>query len=98
MEARNGGYYVAGTRISLDSIAYSVRRGEDIDEILANFPALESGDKVEAVVAMIRAYPREVNAYLAESERLWEEGPKQNPPSLVEKLRKYRKERDLRSA
>ena len=28
VEERNGGYYAAGTRISLDSVVYSFERGE----------------------------------------------------------------------
>jgi len=28
VEQRNGGYYVAGTRVSLDSIVYAFLRGE----------------------------------------------------------------------
>lgn len=42
VEIRNHGYYPAGTRISLDSIAYAVRRAKTIEEILVDFPALAS--------------------------------------------------------
>lgn len=42
IEASGDGYHLAGTRISLDSIAYAVSRGETIEEILADFPALQS--------------------------------------------------------
>jgi hypothetical protein len=34
VEQRNQGYYVAGTAISLDSVAWAVKRGETADEIL----------------------------------------------------------------
>jgi hypothetical protein len=39
MEQRNGGYYVAGTRVSLDSVVYGFLRGESpvvLDYSLAN--------------------------------------------------------------
>ena len=30
VEQRNGGYYVAGSRVSLDSVVYAFRRGESL--------------------------------------------------------------------
>jgi uncharacterized protein (DUF433 family) len=98
VECRGSGYYVAGTRISLDSIAYALRRGETDEDILADFPALESRQKLQGVIAFIQAHPSEINAYLAENAQRWEDARKLNPPDLVEKARKYRKERDLKSA
>jgi len=53
VEERNRGYYIAGTRISLDSIAYALKRGETADEILADFPALKSRQKLEGAIAFI---------------------------------------------
>jgi uncharacterized protein (DUF433 family) len=35
---RDGGYYVAGTRISLDSIVHAFQCGESPEEILRSFP------------------------------------------------------------
>jgi uncharacterized protein (DUF433 family) len=52
VEIRNGGYYLAGIRISLDSVAYSLRRGETVEEILDNFPALSSREKLEGVPSL----------------------------------------------
>ena len=40
VERRNGGYYVKGTRVSLDSIVYSFQDGESLESIRQNFPAL----------------------------------------------------------
>ena len=37
IEIRNGGYYVAGTRISLDSVVYLFRDGESPEGILRGF-------------------------------------------------------------
>jgi uncharacterized protein (DUF433 family) len=39
-EQRNGGYYVSGTRVSLDSIVYAYRLGESAESIRQNFPSL----------------------------------------------------------
>jgi uncharacterized protein (DUF433 family) len=98
IEMRNDSYYIAGTRISLDSIAYAVRRGETMDEILTDFPAIESRQKLERAIAFIEAHPKEIESYLAQNAQRWEEARKLNPPDLVEKAQKYRAEKGLKSA
>jgi len=40
VEPRNGGYYLKGTRVPLDSIVYSVKDGESPETIRQNFPSL----------------------------------------------------------
>ena len=40
IEERNGGYYVAGTRISLDSVVYMFRDGRSPAEIQQGYRAL----------------------------------------------------------
>jgi len=40
IEERNGGYYVAGTRISLDSVVYRFRAGDSPDEIREQYDLL----------------------------------------------------------
>ena len=98
VEERNRGYYVAGTRISLDSIAHALNRGETADEILADFPTLKSRQKLEGAIAFIKAHPKVIEAYLAEGAQAWEEARKLNPPELVERARRYRARRDPKSA
>ncbi len=98
VDARNHGYYVAGTRISLDSIAYALRRGETAEEMLADFPALCSRNKLDGAIAFIEAHPAAVDAYLTEKTERWERARKLNPPELVEKVRRHREGRGLRSA
>ena len=41
IEQRDGGYYVAGTRISLDSVVYSFREGQSPEAIQEDFPLLK---------------------------------------------------------
>ena len=41
IEERNGGYYVAGTRISLDSVVYSFNEGQSPEAIQEDFPLLK---------------------------------------------------------
>ena len=91
IERRNEGYYIVDTRISLASVAYALRRGETVEDIEADFPAIASHEKLEAVIAFIQGHPREVEAYLMEVTRRWDEARKQNPPELTEKARAYRK-------
>ena len=98
LEARGESYYVAGTRISLDSVACSFRRGETADAIFANFPALRSRDKLERVIGFIESHPREIDAYLEDKLRKWDQMRRRNPKVLVEKARKFREGRGLKSA
>ena len=98
IEARGQGYYLAGTRISLESVAHALNRGESVEEVLADFPAIESRHRLEGAIAFIKAHAREVEAYLADSNRAWEEARKSNPPELVERVRRYRALRDSKSA
>ncbi|MGO4883070.1 MAG: DUF433 domain-containing protein [Bryobacteraceae bacterium] len=98
IEASGDGYHLAGTRISLDSIAYAVSRGETIEEILADFPALQSRQTLEGAVDFVRSHPKEIGVYLAEQSSNWDHAREANPPDLAEKARRYRKERDLKPA
>ena len=41
VEQRHGGYYVAGTRISLDSVVYSFNEGQSPEAIREDFPSLK---------------------------------------------------------
>jgi uncharacterized protein (DUF433 family) len=98
VEQRYQGYYVAGTAISLDSVAWAVKRGETADEILADFPAIGSRQRLEAVIAFVNSHPREIEAYLTAGARAWEEARKLNPRELVEKARRFRESRTPKSA
>ena len=40
IELRNGAYYVAGSRVSLDSVVHAFRRGETAETICQNFELL----------------------------------------------------------
>ena len=41
IEERHGGYYLAGTRISLDSVVYSFNEGQSPEAIQEDFPSLK---------------------------------------------------------
>lgn len=38
VDERNGGYYIAGTRVALSSVVHAFQAGESPDEILRSFP------------------------------------------------------------
>ncbi len=85
IEQRDGNYYVAGTRISLDSIVHAFRRGESPETICQNFELL-SLEEVYGAIAFYLANHADVDAYLSCQSEKWTEG-KRNAPSLPASLR-----------
>jgi uncharacterized protein (DUF433 family) len=82
IEERNGGYYVVGSKIGLDAIVYSYRRGESPEYIQQGYPVL-SLEKVHRAIAYYLANREAVDAYVVEEERLFdlaaEESRRRNP-------------------
>ena len=97
VEHRNGSYYVAGSRVSLESVLCAFRRGEAPETILEQFPAIGSLAKVYGAIAFALDHSQEMDAYLTEQERHWEEARQANPPVIVEKVRRARHEGAVRS-
>jgi uncharacterized protein (DUF433 family) len=67
VEQRNGGFYVAGTRVSLDSIVYSFRAGDSPETIRQNFSSLTL-EQVYGAIAFYLAHEQEVDANINEGE------------------------------
>jgi uncharacterized protein (DUF433 family) len=67
IEQRNGGFYVAGTRISLDSIVYSFKAGDSPETIRQNFSALTL-EQVYGAIAFYLAHEPEVESNIREGE------------------------------
>jgi uncharacterized protein (DUF433 family) len=67
VERRNGGYYVAGGRISLDSIVYSFRSGDSPETIRQNFPSLSLG-QVYGAIAFYLTHEEEVDTNIQDGE------------------------------
>jgi uncharacterized protein (DUF433 family) len=91
IERRNGGYYVAGTRISLDSVVYAFNRGDSPERILERFPLLEKASRVYGAIAFYLNHWAEIDAHLEESRR--EEGGiplAESNPALWERLQRAR--------
>lgn len=64
VEQRKGGYWIAGTRISLDSIVYAFRRGASPESIQRSFPLLML-EQVYGAITFYLAQKPEIDAYLA---------------------------------
>jgi uncharacterized protein (DUF433 family) len=84
VEQRNGGYYVTGTRVTLESIAYAFRDGESPEMIRQNFSALNL-EQIYGAITYYLANRTAVDAYLIESEKEWDAFAREHP--LPEDLR-----------
>ena len=97
VEQMDVGYYVAGTRISLDSIVHAFRRGESPETICQNFELL-SLEEVYGAIAFYLANHADVDAYLCGQSGKWTEGKRNAEPlpaSLRERLVRARDEMQI---
>src|SRR5580658_10453915 len=76
IEQRNGGFYVAGTRVSLDTLVFSFKAGDSPETIRQNFSSLTL-EQVYGAIAFYLAHEREVDANIREGE---EESQRSVPP------------------
>jgi len=63
IEQRDGAYFVAGTRVSLDSIVYAFLSGESAEAIAQSFPVLNL-EQVYGAVAYYLGHRDEIDRYL----------------------------------
>jgi uncharacterized protein (DUF433 family) len=92
IEERDGNYYVAGTRISLDSIVHAFRRGESPETIGQNFELLRL-EEVYGAIAYYLANHAGIDAYLIRQDEKWAEGRRDAEPlpaGLRERLMRAR--------
>ncbi|MGA3043425.1 MAG: DUF433 domain-containing protein [Bryobacteraceae bacterium] len=71
IDERNGGYYVAGTRISLDSVVYSLRRGNSPGGIHEEYPLL-SLQQILGATAFYLEHREAIDRYLEDKQREFE--------------------------
>src|SRR5262245_15531506 len=67
VEQRDGGYWVRGTRISLDSIVYAFKRGAAPESIQRAFP-LATLEEIYSAITFYLARAQEIDTYLAQVE------------------------------
>ena len=73
IEERDGGYYIADTRISLDSIVHAFQAGESPEGILRSFPLAGPLVKIYGAITFYLENKEKVEAYLRDQDRRWEE-------------------------
>ena len=64
VEQQDKGYWVAGSRVSLDSIVYSFLNGHSAESIAQSFPVLTL-EQVYGAIAFYLATRSEIDTYLA---------------------------------
>jgi uncharacterized protein (DUF433 family) len=82
VEQRNGGYYVAGTRVSLDSVVYAFLEGDSPEGIAYSYQALTL-EQIFGALAYYLANRPVIDEYLRQGEieydRLYEEARAKHP-------------------
>jgi uncharacterized protein (DUF433 family) len=94
IEERNGGYYVASTRISLDSVLYSFDRGNSPEAIQKEFPLLRLPE-IYGAIALYLDHQSDIRRYLEEKQRRIQEAsvpPSEANPELWSRLQRAREE------
>jgi uncharacterized protein (DUF433 family) len=71
VEQRDGGYWITGTRISLDSIVYAFKRGAAPESMQRAFPLLTL-EEIYGAITFYLAHEQEIDAYLAQAEATFE--------------------------
>jgi uncharacterized protein (DUF433 family) len=92
VEEQSGAYFIAGTRVSLDSVVYAFLRGESPEGIAESFPALTL-EQVLGSLAFYLANREKIDQYLREGEEDFErlrQEARQNNPALYARLRDAR--------
>lgn len=71
VEQRDGGFWITGTRISLDSIVYAFLRGAAPESIAQSFPALRLVEVYGAITYYL-SHQAEVDSYLRRNDQEFE--------------------------
>ena len=99
VENRDGGYYIAGTRISLDSIVHAFQDGESPKGILRSFPMAGPLVRIYGAITFYLENKEKVEEYLKAQEQRWDalrrEQPKSDNP-LAKRLREAKEQASLR--
>ena len=88
IEFKNEGYWIIGTRISLDSIVYAFHQGLPPERIAQSFPLLDL-EKVYGAITFYLAYRSDIDVYLLSAEQAFDTMPQPlqgDAPALYQKL------------
>jgi uncharacterized protein (DUF433 family) len=99
IEQRDGGYWIAGTRILLDSIVYAFKRGVAPESLQRAFPLLTL-EEIYGAITFYLAHAQEIDAYLEQAEaefasqaRDLNAAARAANPGLFQRLQKVRQAR-----
>jgi len=93
VEQRDGGYWVAGTRVSLDSIVYAFLSGQTAESMAQAFPVL-SLEQVYGAIAFYLANRPQIDVYLKEARADFEamrQAARERDPMFYQKLAEARR-------
>ena len=88
VEQHDGGYRVADTRVSLDSIVYAFWGGQTAESIAQSFPVLTL-EQVYGAIAFYLAHRSDIDVYLANAKADFEvmrQGARDADPMFYQKL------------
>lgn len=96
VERREAGYWIAGTRVSLDSIVYAFLRGSSPESIAQSFPALTL-EEVYGGITFYLAHQVEVDALLRQTEVEFSAFEKESREANSPLHKKLREAREIRA-
>jgi uncharacterized protein (DUF433 family) len=100
VENRDGGYFIEGTRVSLDSVVYAFLKGESPEGIAESFPVLGL-EQIFGALTFYLANRDLVDGYLSDGRRAFEamrQEARKNNPALHAKLAEARRRSQTPSA
>lgn len=89
VEQRDKGYWIKGTRVSLDSVVYAFLDGDSPESILLNFPILTL-EQVYGTITFYLANREDIDKYLKEGQKEFEQlqqSCREKNPILYQKLK-----------
>ena len=98
VEQRDGAYWVAGTRVSLDSVVYAFLEGLSPESIVDSFDTLTL-EEVYGALAFYLGHRDEIDAYLKQSEAQFDDlcrRARAANPLLYQKLDEARRHMTVR--
>lgn len=97
IEEKNGGYYIKGKRVSLDSVIHGFRQGEDPESIRDNFPVLTLTEVYGALTFYLENRP-ELDEYMRRMDEKWAELKRNAKPPSAEFLARIEKAKQMYAA
>ncbi len=91
IELRDGGFYIKGTRVPLDSIVHEFRNGASPESIRQTFPTLAL-EQVYGAITFYLGHQEQVDTSIRDAERAWSEFEAAHPlpQPIRERLREVR--------